>query len=190
MNHAILASLFHCCSTDEDPHHTRCPDGVGSWCFFEAAIAEGKPPLPHADHCGTAISRDVFQAIVPIYKRMSSPVILRKIAHGKTQNTNESLNNLIWVHCPKETFVGKDRPTAAVAEVVAKLNRGNSHIARVLDFMNIPASANTLSALEAMDTVRIKKAQRAAAAATIQARRAHSPGRQRRGDIRCWNAGR
>ena len=172
MNHAIWASLFHCCSTDEDPHHTRCPDGIGSWCFFKAAIAEGKPPPPHADHCGTAISRNVFQAIVPIYKRMSSPVLLRKIAHGKTQNTNESLNNLIWVHCPKETFVGKDRLTAAVAEAVAKFNRGNSHIAQVLELMNIPANASTLSALEAMDTVRIKKSQRTAAAATIQARRA------------------
>ena len=86
--------------------------------------------------------------------------------------------------------MGKDRLTAAVAEAVAKFNRENSHIAQVLDFMNIPANANTLSALKAMDTVRIKKAQRAAAAATIQARRANSPGRQRRGDIRCWNAGR
>ena len=83
---------------------------------------------------------------------MSSPVLLRKIAHGKTQNTNESLNNLIWVHCPKETFVGKDRLTAAVAEAVAKFNRGNSHIAQVLELMNIPANASTLSALEAMDS--------------------------------------
>ena len=134
MNHA---SLFHC-----------CPDGIGSWCFFKAAIAEGKPPPPHADHCGTAISRNVFQVIVPIYKRMSSPVLLRKIAQGKTQNTNESLNNLIWIHCPKETFVGKDRLTAAVAEAVAKFNRGNSHIAEVLELMNIPANASALSALE------------------------------------------
>ena len=74
--------------------------------------------------------------------------------------------------------MGKDRLTAAVAEAVAKFNRGNSYIAQVLDFMNIPANANTLSALEAMDTVRIKKAQRAAAAATIQARRAQRVKRQ------------
>ena len=175
MNYAIWASLFHCRSADEDHHHTRSPDGVGSWCFFKAAIAEGKPPAPH---CGTAISPDVFQATVPIYKCMSSPVPLSKTAHGKSRNANESLNILIWVHCPKETFVGKDRLTAAVAEAAAKFNGGNSHIAQVLDFMNIPANANTLSALEATDTVRIKKAQRAAAAATTQIRRAQRVKRQ------------
>ena len=74
--------------------------------------------------------------------------------------------------------MGKDRLTAAVAEAVAKFNRGNSHIAQVLELMNIPANASTLSALEAMDTVRIKKSQRTAAAATIQARRAKRVKRQ------------
>ena len=48
--------------------------------------------------------------------------------------------------------MGKDRLTAAVAEAMAKFNLGNSHIAQMLELMNIPANASAPSALEAMNS--------------------------------------
>ena len=30
----IWATLFHCMSTDDEPHHDRCARGIDSWCFF------------------------------------------------------------------------------------------------------------------------------------------------------------
>lgn len=178
MKNAIWASLFHCASTDEDPHHTRCPTGADSWCVFNAAAAQGQPQPPHLDHVGTPISREVLQSIVPIYRRMSCPALLRRIAHGKTQNVNESLNNLIWTHCPKAVFVGHDRLSAAVAEAVAKFNRGNFHLAQLLDFVHIPANDVTLALLEAMDRERVQKAERASTAAAARRRRARHVQRQ------------
>ena len=109
---------------------------------------------------------------------MSSPELLKKITHGKTQNANESVNSQIWLHCPKEVFVGADRLSAAVAEAVAKFNRGNFHVAQVLDFMNIPVNTITLSFIEKMDRERVKKAEKATGAAAVQQRRAQHVRRQ------------
>jgi hypothetical protein len=35
MRSGIWATFFHCISTDDEPHHDRCPDGPNSWCFFQ-----------------------------------------------------------------------------------------------------------------------------------------------------------
>ncbi|KAK2182012.1 hypothetical protein NP493_372g05029 [Ridgeia piscesae] len=41
MRNALFASFFHALSTDEDPHHDRCPAGSSSRCFFHRAVAKG-----------------------------------------------------------------------------------------------------------------------------------------------------
>ena len=41
LRNAVWASSFHCISTDEHPHHLRCPPGPHSWCFFQRALAHG-----------------------------------------------------------------------------------------------------------------------------------------------------
>jgi hypothetical protein len=64
----------------------------------------------------------VSAALVPLYRRFTSPQLLKRVMHGRTQNANESVNNLIWVHCPKEVFVGHTRLLAAVHQAVAKYN--------------------------------------------------------------------
>ena len=166
MRNAILASFFHSTFTDEDPHHLHCPEGEESWCFFQGAEARGEDPRPHAQHCGTAITRQVAIALIPIYQRFSSSVLLKTILHGKTQNVNGALNNLIWVHCPKTKFVGKLRIEAAVHQAVCKFNRGNFHLAEVMENMNIPATEATLAFLE-RDNNKIKKADAAADAAVV-----------------------
>lgn len=68
MRTAIWATLFHCISTDENPHHTRCPDGEDSWCFFKKAMAKKEQPGSHDDHCGTFLSKNVCTGVVaPIH---------------------------------------------------------------------------------------------------------------------------
>ncbi|KAK2162271.1 hypothetical protein NP493_1529g00024 [Ridgeia piscesae] len=41
MREAVFATFFHAISTDEDPHHTHCPEGATSWCFYQRALAKG-----------------------------------------------------------------------------------------------------------------------------------------------------
>lgn len=171
MQKAIWATLYHCASTDAKPHHTRCPAGTESWCFFRKAQAQGKRPPLHANHNATAISQQVFKELIPIYRRVASPELMGKIMHGKTQNSNESLNNVIWTLCPKEVFCGKQRVTAAVAEAVDKFNRGGFQFAEVLKRLDLSLNVVTSTALTKRDSLRIKKAEKSAEAASRLRRR-------------------
>ena len=170
MEVTIWASIFHCTSTDTDPHHGRCPDGENSWCFYKKAQALGEQPGPHADNLTTIISRDVTQQLLPLYRRMSCNTLLSKVLHGKTQN-NESLNSMMWAHCPKTVFVGKRRIDSAVATAVCKFNRGNLFLAELMDTMLLQPSEFTINILEAKGVARLKQADKAADAQFAVCRR-------------------
>jgi len=95
---AIWGTFFHVISTDEEPHHFRCPEGTDSWCWYQAALANGEEPGSHEDHQSTSyLSLDVAERLIPVYRRMSEPRLLERLLHGGTQNQNESLNSQIWL---------------------------------------------------------------------------------------------
>ena len=93
MRSRVWVTLFHCMSTDDDPHHTRCPQ---SWCFYQQALAEDQEPPPHEGNIKYPLAYDVAEAMVPVYKRMSDPNLLKRLVKGKMQNSNESLHSVIW----------------------------------------------------------------------------------------------
>ena len=110
MRSAVWASLFHSMSTDASPQHQRCPKGVDSKCFYQKALARGEQPGSHQNHPPyTALSREVAEKMLPVYRRMSDENLLRRMAHRGTQNTNECLNSTIWARCPKTLFWGLKR---------------------------------------------------------------------------------
>ncbi len=47
---AIWANLLHCMSTDDAPHHSRCPNSPSSWCFYNRALANDQEPPAHEDN--------------------------------------------------------------------------------------------------------------------------------------------
>ncbi|KAM7293882.1 uncharacterized protein ISCGN_023460 [Ixodes scapularis] len=105
MRKAVWAIYFHKLSTDEKPNHGLCPNGPSSWCGYNRSLSDGNPETYlHRNSLPTA----VLEAIKPVFQALSSPGLLSKRLHGRTQNTNESLNQLIWCRCPKTTFVGTD----------------------------------------------------------------------------------
>lgn len=50
--------------------------------------------------------------------------LLERCVNCGTQNANESLHNMIWAECPKETFVFKERVKPCVTEAVCEYNKG------------------------------------------------------------------
>jgi hypothetical protein len=42
MQKQIMATLYHCSSTDKKHNHSLCPQGKQSWCFYKKAVAEKK----------------------------------------------------------------------------------------------------------------------------------------------------
>ena len=98
MRDRLWATLFHCMSTGKEPHHTPCPRGANSWCFYQRALATDEEPPSHELHIKHSLAH-VAEAMVPVYRHMSDPNLLKRLAKGKTQNSNESLHSAIWSRC-------------------------------------------------------------------------------------------
>lgn len=123
MKSSILATLFHCMSTDSKPMHTKCPEGTTSWCFYNRAKAGNKTPRMHKT-MKTRLSEEVVAKIMPVYQRLASNEILMRCVSGMTQNANESLHSCIWRKCSKDVFVSKKRLELAVTAAVNEYNLG------------------------------------------------------------------
>ena len=107
MRSLIWAALFHSASTDESFNHCYCPDGVNSWCWFKKVEALQEPIPSHNDHRGTTfLNPNVAKKMIPIYERMTSETLLKRMTQGRTQNQNESRNSTIWARCSKTAFMG------------------------------------------------------------------------------------
>ncbi|GFX45851.1 uncharacterized protein TNCV_934901 [Trichonephila clavipes] len=53
------------------------------------------------------LPNSIINSVKRIYKKLCDQNILRKCLHGKSQNCNESLNNVVWSIIPKGNFVEK-----------------------------------------------------------------------------------
>ena len=128
MKTAILATLYHCSSTDDKPQHTKCPALPDSWCFYNRAIALGKQTGSHTKNVHTPLSIQVLTKIIPVYQRLASNALLERCLEGRTQNFNESLHSMIWNRCPKHKSASKRKVEIAVASAVTEFNFGYCHM--------------------------------------------------------------
>ncbi|XP_077493058.1 uncharacterized protein LOC144104115 [Amblyomma americanum] len=123
MQKAVMATYRHVTSTDEHSDHSLCPTGDNSWCRQNAARAKGEPEPGHHYN----LPKDVAEAMLPVYTRLSERTLLQRCQRGKTQNANESLHSVIWSLVSKEQHSSLVAVQAAVAEAVLRFNTGNLH---------------------------------------------------------------
>ena len=135
-------------STDKEPHHTGCPQGVHYWCFHQRALARDADPLSHLEHIKHALDHDVAEALVPVYKHMSDPNLLKRLQKGQTQNNNECLHSVIWSRCTKTVSVAHQKLHGAVASAVGGFNEGATHLTRVMDLLGIESNEMTQAFIE------------------------------------------
>ncbi|KAE8742809.1 hypothetical protein FOCC_FOCC011667 [Frankliniella occidentalis] len=124
MRKAILATIYHCASTDQKPNHTYCPTGKESWCFFNKRKAQKSKEKGSHDKMPLQLNEKVFKAVLPVYKRLSSDELLTRCTKGQTQNANESLHSVIWKKCPKHIFISKARMEIGITQGVGEFNMG------------------------------------------------------------------
>lgn len=137
MQKAVMATYRHVTSTDECSDHSLCPAGESSWCRHNAAKAKGQPDPKHAYN----LPKEVAEALLPVYTRLSEKALLERCQRGKTQNSNESLHSVIWSLAAKEHHASLFAVEAAVAEAVLRFNTGNLHSATaILDEMDMNAT--------------------------------------------------
>ena len=155
MRRAVWATFFHKASTDDKPEHGLCPKGSDSWCGYWRAKESGqsyshKHSLPQA----------VLDEIKPIYRSLSSPELLQKCLHGRTQNPNESFHRCIWDRVPKTTFVGLQTLKLGVMDAVICFNEGSVSRMKVLEHLGIVPGDNMSRGLLAMDHRRLSLAEK------------------------------
>ena len=156
MRKAVWSSFFHTISTDEDPHHGRCPSGEDSWCFFQRAIARNEEPRPHSK----ALPREICEALVPTYKRLGSDALLGQCLDGKTSNINESFHSVVWKLVPKMRWSCKRTVETAVALCVQQYNKGSSTLLDILMDLNLVSSRNVNAYIERKDFKRVAASNR------------------------------
>ncbi|KAK3915045.1 THO complex subunit 5-like protein A [Frankliniella fusca] len=123
MKKNVMATIYHCSSTDKKPNHSFCPKGSDSWCFYNKAHALKVKPKPHKE-MSLIINDTVFKAILPVYERLTDDELLKRCRSGRTQNVNESIHSVLWRKCPKEVFVSKRRLDVAMLYAAAHFNMG------------------------------------------------------------------
>lgn len=165
MRAAVWAIYCHSKSTDAEPCHILCPPAPDTWCKYNKAIAE-KTVYKHIPVPGA-----VMEAVRPIFKDLVNRSLLRRCLHGKTQNVNESFNNIVWSRVPKNVFVGRKTLELGVYDAVITWNDGNIGRIEVMKQLGITdIGNNTVEALKSADESRIRKAELAAQLATKEAR--------------------
>ena len=168
MKNDIWATLDHKISTDDKPKHEKCPIGINSWCTWQQSKALGtlssyehKPPMHN----------DVYKAIMPIYKELSSDDLLSRCLGGFTQNQNESFNAVVWTIAPKTVSSGKMILDIATDIAVITFNEGLSSLCSIYDALGITVGRHLFDFCMESDSNRIKAAERSLSDVTKSARR-------------------
>lgn len=102
MRRAVWALYCHVSSSNEHPLHILCPDTDDTWCKYNKAI-KAKIEYDHTKHFH--LSPVLMTAIKSIVKSLCKSELLSKCLKEKSQNPNESMNNVIWSRLPTRTFV-------------------------------------------------------------------------------------
>ena len=172
MRKAVFATFFHALSTDDDPHHNRCPKGRESLCFYQNAVAKGEHP--HRVMVGTPISREVGQFVRPVNARLGEESLLRRCLRGKTKNSNESVHAIVWRKCPKTDFCGKVRLDAGAAMAVCEFNVGvETFVTAATVTMGFRCGVSVEKLTKAKDDERLALMQRKGSAVEKKRREAH-----------------
>ncbi|XP_011343325.1 uncharacterized protein LOC105282795 isoform X4 [Ooceraea biroi] len=135
MRTAIMASLYHYCSTDDHPRHECCPIGADSWCSWRKAEARGQ--LDNYTHPKQLISSEIEKHLLPVYQDLSRDDLLQRCLGGYTQNPNESFNSTIWRLAPKHLHCGSKVLEIASFLTAGAFNEGYSSLLRTMQSLEI-----------------------------------------------------
>ena len=85
----------------------------------------------------------VAKQLVPIYKRLADPELLRRCLRGKTQNANESLHGVIWGRCSKHSFASRKKVETATLVSVGEFNMGSTESHNFMTAQGLYVGDNT-----------------------------------------------
>lgn len=156
MQTATIAAFFHCCSSKDHPMHAQCPKGIDSWCKYQKCKALG---LKFEDK-SKGLPQAIVNIVKPTYMELCDKKILKKCLHGKTQNANESFNNVLWSIMPKETFIELKSFQLGSYIAVTIFNNGFMGLLKILEKINVRPGIFTVDGYISIDQQRIYDSKR------------------------------
>ena len=156
MKKSVAAVLFHYSeNVDNEARHRFCLRTVDSWCKFQSDKITGKSTYKE----NFTIPAAVRDLLMPIFKDLGETSLLEKCLHGKTQNPNEALNQIIWKRCPKDVFVERTTLAVGVCSAVLSFNDGESFLVSLFDKFNMSGGVYLNRYCQERDRKRIKKSE-------------------------------
>lgn len=80
---------------------------------------------------------------------------------GRTQNVNESINNMVWSYIQKKVFVRLRTLKFGAYEAVTNFNDGHIEKCTVMQQMGLKPGPNFVKTMKTLDERRIKAAEKA-----------------------------
>lgn len=105
-----------------------------------------------------------------MFETLTQDSLLERCLHGGSQNTNESLHNMIWERCPKTTYVGRKRLCIAVADATIVYNEGELGRLDIFSELGMEPGVWTTQCMTTLDRKRTVAGQIQACAAMQFAR--------------------
>ncbi|GFU50541.1 uncharacterized protein LOC101238613 [Trichonephila clavipes] len=112
--------------------HGLCPEGSESWCRYQRAKAAGSP----LKEIELGFPNKILNQIKPTYLKLCNETLLKKCLHGKTQNFNESYNNILWNIVPQNIFIGLETFRLGALLALILYNSGYADILSVIRNVN------------------------------------------------------
>ena len=136
--------------------HDTCPVGSSSWCYFQKLVAKHVEDCdnPYPNTRAPLLNNSEFQRTVEVFAIFASLDFCETIKLGKTQNSNESLHNMLWHNAPKSKKVGHKSLVASTALAVLSFNEGSLSYSVLMEELGLKASYNTLRYLSTRDRLR------------------------------------
>ena len=107
------------------------------------------------------LSLDVHATILPLNNDLCKREKLSKCLHGRTQNTSESFNGVIWKRVPKVNYVLIDILSLGVYDPIAHFNDGAITSLEMLKDMNMEPGDHMMKGLQIQnDSCKIHAAYR------------------------------
>ena len=156
MRTAVWASFFHTVSNADNHNHNFCPSESTSWCFYQRAVADDRPPREHR----RPLPQDVVAALKPICQRLGDPQLLQRCLDGKTSNSNECFHSLLWSVCPKERWGNLQTIETTLALSVQRFNKGSTALLDMLVQLELMTGPSMEEYVEKEDSNRVVEATR------------------------------
>lgn len=152
MKKAVFAIMFHFTDIPNlSERHKFCPRDVDTWCRYWKDSTTYKPH--------SSIPIWIKDLLVPTFRSLQDDSLLSKCLHGKTQNSNEALNGIIWSRVPKTTFVSRETIEMGTYSAVIHFNDGFKGILQVLNHFKLKGHVTESKAVH-RDRMRIRQMKR------------------------------